>query len=110
VNSAAMLARAPDARLAKLAHGPVSVERLIECAELRVGRRGELELGLHEVGALPREAMQLDQEASEIAQLKLAQLAEVARPAAEPRACVLPPDNALFLRLTIRAAASDAIK
>jgi hypothetical protein len=47
-----MHARTGDPGFAELAHGLPFAERVVECAELGVGAGGELELCLHEVGAL----------------------------------------------------------
>ncbi len=57
----------------------------LECPEFAVGFQGLLQLGFDQIRPRPAEAVALDEEAADVAQLELAELAQVARAAAHLR-------------------------
>jgi hypothetical protein len=75
---------------------------VLERAELAIGLRGSGELGLEEVGPLASEPMQLEHEATDVAELELAQLAQV--PGATPHPRALPQSAPAGLQLRRRGA------
>lgn len=82
MNRPALRACPPDAGLPDLAQRRVLLQRALERAQFAVGLGGREDLLLHQVGPLTAEAVQLDDEPTDIAELELAHLPEVAGPAA----------------------------
>jgi glutamate racemase len=82
VDRAALRARPTDAGLPDLAQRRVLLQGVLERAQLAVGLRGGQNLLLDQVGLLATEAVQLDHEPTDIAELELAQLPQVTSPSA----------------------------
>jgi len=76
MDASAIWARPADAGLAHLVRRAVLVQRPFQGPELVVGGGRLLDLGLDQVRPLAPEAVQLDQEAADVPELKLAELAQ----------------------------------
>jgi hypothetical protein len=83
-NGAAARARAADPGRAQLSQWLPISECTLQRPQLGVGGGGAGELGLHQVRLLAPEALQLEHETADVAQLHLAQLAQVPRPSSHP--------------------------
>ncbi|HWF26241.1 MAG TPA: hypothetical protein VG275_12375 [Solirubrobacteraceae bacterium] len=86
MNGAASAARAADSRLADVRKGAPLAERTLERAELAVGSRRSLELRPDQVGAVTAEAMELEHEPADVAELELTEPPQEASAPTDPAA------------------------
>ena len=78
MNRAAAAAGATDAGLAHFPQGAVLIEGALERTQLAVSRGGVCHLGLHQIGAVALAPMLFEHEPSDVPELELTQLAQVA--------------------------------
>lgn len=86
MHGAAARARSPDPRLSHITQRTSLLEGALQRPELPVGVGRAGQLGLENLRVLPPEPSLLEQKAAEIAELKLAKLAQVPHATANPTA------------------------
>jgi hypothetical protein len=86
MNGAASAARTADSRLADVRQRTPLSERALERAELAVGSGRSLELPPDQVGAVAAEAMELEHEPADVAELELTEPPQEASAPTDPAA------------------------